>query len=603
MIKKRLIAFLTGTVLLIGSAVPSFAENENTQPGIIVIAEDEETVLLGVEESSGEAEGGLLPADIALLLTGDPDKEMSAGPVSQETEGQEGPFAEEMPGTVGAADLPSAWRPEKLPAVETQGIYNTCWAFAAMKSSEVNLLKNGFGEGTDFSELQMIYGTWFGEGDSWTPPLDKNSRPMVWYNAVGNYLMATSSLARHYGAADGALYPYNTRFAFSESDRTADIAAIDRVIWPGTWPKERENWKSESWEAKNQTIRELIYEYGALSVSFNEKGDYSEELNAYYTEWPSEPVITEDGEETEPAKPAADHAVTFIGWDDAKETQEGMGAFLAINSWGEDWGENGLFWISYNDASLSDPAAYVMEAREPGVMRDDTVYSYTGAGYSQTAKSTAAVCGANVFTAEKETILDRVGFYLPANASYTARVLSDLADPSDPSSGTERAVVTGETVYGGFYKADLPENVMIGAGETFTVELTVRADNRNCVLFEGLDRKGAVTVCHEGESFYYNGTSWADSAAGVVIGGRTYNTLGNIPIYAYGIGAGMAAVPCDADTDGMTGLADLLTALRAAKGLTGLTNYGRYAADLDRSGHIDGADAALIAGELLKEIE
>ena len=86
-------------------------------------------------------------------------------------------------------------------------------------------------------------------------------------------------------------------------------------------------------------------------------------------------MITEDGEETEPAKPAADHAVTFIGWDDAKETQEGMGAFLAINSWGEDWGENGLFWISYNDASLSDPAAYVMEAREPGVMRDDTVYS------------------------------------------------------------------------------------------------------------------------------------------------------------------------------------------------------------------------------------
>ena len=586
MVKKRLIAFLAGTVLLIGSAVPSFAENENTQPGIIVIAEDEETVLLGLEESSGEAEGGLLPADLALLLTGDPDKEMSAGPVSQEAEGQEGPFAEEMPGTVGAADLPSAWRTEKLPAVESQSIYSTCWAFAAMKSSEVNLLKNGFGEGADFSELQMIYGTWFGEGDSWIPST-------TWYSAQGNYIMATAALARHYGAADGALYPYNTRFAFSESDRTADIAAIDRVIWPGTWPKERENWKGESWEAKNQTIRELIYEYGALSVSFNEKGDYSEELNAYYTEWPSD----------DDTKPAADHAVTLIGWDDAKETQEGTGAFLALNSWGEDWGESGLFWISYNDASLSDPAAYVMEAREPGVMRDDTVYSYTGAGYSQTAKSTAATCGANVFTAEKETILDRVGFYLPANASYTARVLTGLADPRDPSSGAEAASVTGNTGYAGFYKADLPETVMIGAGEAFAVELTVRADNRNCVLFEGLNRNGAVTVCHEGESFYYNGTSWADSAAGVVIGGRTYNTLGNIPIYAYGIGEGMAAVHCDADTDGMTGLADLLTALRADKGLTSLTNYGKYAADLDGNGSVDGADAALIAGQLIKEIE
>ncbi len=584
MVKKRLIAFLTGTVLLIGSAVPSFAENENTQPGIIVIAEDEDTVLLGVEESSGEAEGGLLPADLALLLTGDPDREMSVGPAVPE--GQEGLFSSETPGTVGAADLPAAFRTEMISAVENQGFYQTCWAFAAMKSSEVNLLKNGFGEGTDFSELQMIYGTWFGEGDSWIPST-------AWYNARGNYVMATSSLARHYGAADGALYPYNTRFAFSESDRTADIAAIDRVIWPGTWPTARDSWKGEPWEAKNQTIRELIYEYGALSVSFNEKGDYSEELNAYYTEWPSD----------DDTKPAADHAVTLIGWDDAKETQEGTGAFLALNSWGESFGENGLFWISYNDASLSDPAAYVMEAREPGVMRDDTVYSYTGAGYSQTAKSGNQTRGANVFTAEKETILDRVGFYLPAGASFSARVLTGLADPSDPSSGTERAVVTGETEYGGFYKADLPENVVIGAGEAFAVELTVRADNRNCVLFEGLNRNGAVTVCHEGESFYYNGTYWADSAAGVVIGGKTYYTLGNIPIYAYGIGEGMAAVPCDADTDGMTGLADLLTALRADKGLTSLTNYGKYAADLDGSGSVDGADAALIAGELLKEIE
>ena len=365
------------------------------------------------------------------------------------------------------------------------------------------------------------------------------------------------------------------------------------MIWPGTWPTARDSWKGESWEAKNQAIRELIYEYGALSVSFNEKGDYSEELNAYYTEWPSD----------DDTKPAADHAVTLIGWDDAKETQEGTGAFLALNSWGEDWGESGLFWISYNDASLSDPAVYVMEAREPGVMRDDTVYSYTGAGYSQTAKSTAATCGANVFTAEKATILDRVGFYLPANASYNARVLTGLADPRDPSSGAEAASVTGNTGYAGFYKADLPETVTIGAGEAFAVELTVRADNKNCVLFEGLNRKGAVTVCHEGESFYYNGTSWADSTAGIVIDRRTYYTLGNIPIYAYGIGEGMAAVPCDADTDGMTGLADLLTALRAEKGLTSLTNYGRYAADLDGSGSVDGVDAALIAGELLKEIE
>lgn len=587
MVKKRLIAFLTGTVLLMGGAVPAFAQfdNKNETPAspIVVIADDGETVLLGVREDAGTADGGLIPANLGLLLTGEGDG--LSGSSDGTAEAQEGVISENEPDRVGAADLPSSWRTPLLPPAENQGIYSTCWAFAAMKCSEVNLLMNGFGEGTDLSELQLIYSIFFGEGDTWEPSYGS------WFNAKGNYVMATSALARHYGAADGAVYPYNVSFSFSESDRTADIAAIDHVIWPGTWPKTKSEWKSDVWQAKNQVIKELIFEYGAVSVSFNQEGTYNSDLNCYYTGWPA----------YSDEKPSANHAVTLVGWDDGKETEEGAGAFLALNSWGEDWGENGLFWISYSDASLADPAAYVMEAREPGVMRDDTVFSYTGVGYSQTARSTRATRGANVFTAEHETVLDRVGFYLPAGASYTARVLTNPADPADPSSGTEAAAVSGTVQYGGFYKADLPEYVTVGPGESFAVELTIMAEDRNCVLFETRNRSGAAMVCHEGESFYYNGTSWADSEYGVVIGGNTYY-LGNIPIYAYGIGEGMEAVPCDADTDGRAGLADLLTVLRNMRSPGSLTNYGYYAADMNRSGSVDGEDASLIAGFLIKEI-
>ena len=39
------------------------------------------------------------------------------------------------------------------------------------------------------------------------------------------------------------------------------------------------------------------------------------------------------------------HAMTVIGYDD---TREG-GAFEVINSWGTDWGNNGYFWITYED--------------------------------------------------------------------------------------------------------------------------------------------------------------------------------------------------------------------------------------------------------------
>ncbi len=41
------------------------------------------------------------------------------------------------------------------------------------------------------------------------------------------------------------------------------------------------------------------------------------------------------------------HAVCLVGYDDAKSTTDGLGAFLLVNSWGSDWGDNGFWWMSY----------------------------------------------------------------------------------------------------------------------------------------------------------------------------------------------------------------------------------------------------------------
>lgn len=40
------------------------------------------------------------------------------------------------------------------------------------------------------------------------------------------------------------------------------------------------------------------------------------------------------------------HAVCLVGYDDNKF---GKGAFKVVNSYGEDWGDNGFFWIAYQD--------------------------------------------------------------------------------------------------------------------------------------------------------------------------------------------------------------------------------------------------------------
>jgi hypothetical protein len=56
------------------------------------------------------------------------------------------------------------------------------------------------------------------------------------------------------------------------------------------------------------------------------------------------------------------HAVEIIGYDDNIPTSTGTGAWIAKNSWGTGWGEEGFFWIAYND---SDIGIYSMKIISP----------------------------------------------------------------------------------------------------------------------------------------------------------------------------------------------------------------------------------------------
>ena len=100
---------------------------------------------------------------------------------------------------------------------------------------------------------------------------------------------------------------------------------------------------------RRKQVKEFIMENGAVSTGVNTYGmpqNNDEIVNGYR--------VCNSKERT---TPAPGHEVTIIGWDDnfskdnfadrIKPTSDG--AWIAQNSWGETWGDNGVFYISYED--------------------------------------------------------------------------------------------------------------------------------------------------------------------------------------------------------------------------------------------------------------
>lgn len=94
---------------------------------------------------------------------------------------------------------------------------------------------------------------------------------------------------------------------------------------------------------KNQnTVKRYIQKYGGIPASTNSDKQWSNYKGGIYHK------------ELYNGNP---HEIVIIGWDDnyskdnfVYEKPENDGAWLVLNSWGSNWGNNGTAWVSYEDS-------------------------------------------------------------------------------------------------------------------------------------------------------------------------------------------------------------------------------------------------------------
>ena len=323
---------------------------------------------------------------------------------------------------------------ERMSVVKNQGSYGTCWAFAATSALESALLPE---ENDLFSVDHMSM---------------SNSFDADQYEG-GEYTMGMAYLA----AWQGPVY---------EADDPYGDGKTDGSLKPVRHVQEMRVIDGKDYEA----IKEAVFKYGGVTTSLystirSSQGDseyYKRSTNSYCY------IGTE--------KP--NHDVLIIGWDDNYPKEnfsvnlEGDGAFICQNSWGDSFGDNGVFYVSYYDTNVG--THNVVYTRIEDTDNYDNIYQSDLCGWrGNLGFEKEEIYGANVFTAEKDEMVAAAGFYATsADTEYEVYIVNDFQNETSLTTRTQ--VASGTLEQAGYYTIDFDQEISVKAGEKFAVMLYLK---------------------------------------------------------------------------------------------------------------------------------
>ena len=355
-------------------------------------------------------------------------------------------------------------------SIKRQAGGGNCWAFAAIATLESCILKATGASPDDIdlseenmkniAELYSIYG--------WNAPTNEGGYPD----------MALGYLLSWLGPVNDSVDKYNYESVLSPA--LSSIMHVQNVLYL----------KRDSY-TDNNMIKRAIMDYGAV-------------FTPVYTKSISMPYDSTIGYYIYNNVSVRNHAVSIVGWDDNIKIPgaPGKGAWIAKNSWGESWGNDGYFYLSYYDKSsielgkCGDAFTFILN----DTIKFDKNYQYDIAKTDFFYNTTSTIWYKNIFTATDEEYLTAVSTYFEKETNYTLSIYVN----------NTLKLVQSAFSNPGYWTIDLRELIHLNVGDIFEVvfKIMVKGDvgvpiSESQSLNNQFYRKNISFIS-------YNGKNWLD---------------------------------------------------------------------------------------------
>lgn len=304
-------------------------------------------------------------------------------------------------------------------SVKDQGPIGACWTFSTIAAIESNWMKLGKAY-TDLSEQNMATCHGFNAG------MDDG----------GNDIFALAYLTRLAGPVTEESHPYDP----------APLAVCKKtgLVIPA--------YVQTSFAIPKNTdmVKKAIMDYGAISASIR-MGNYNNYINKRNHTY------------CYPGKEAVDHTVLIIGWNDnltvtgnpSYSPPSSKGAWIAKNSWGTSFADNGYFYVGYKDSKILSTAICFPERAELDEI--DTLYMYdelgavTSFGFRQETGF-----GLVKYHAPEKNYIKKVGTFLSSYSSYVDIEIYSEFQGDSILNGLIAASYNNHRQFAGYHTFDIP---------------------------------------------------------------------------------------------------------------------------------------------------